>query len=155
MAENKKFRLFIDKFKLSQQFAAKTAVDYLSKSSVAQIIADFNRKQLLEGRDATGKDLGEYGVWRKEQREEKGLQTEFIDLKFEGKFHQSIFVEGKLITPKTPAVQFGTTSPEDLDAIQEDVRFEDAVGLDQESRDKVAFMVAMEIRNKLIKYYRV
>lgn len=155
MATNTKFRLFIDKFRLSRQFAAKVAVDYLSNNSVGKIIADFNRKQLLEGEDAAGKDLGEYGIWRKLQRQEVGLQTEFIDLKFEGKFHQSIFVEGKLLSAKAPAVVVDVISPEDWDAISEDSRFKDALGLNQEHRDKVAFMVAMEIRDKLVRYYNV
>ncbi len=152
---NKKLKTFIQKFKMSEQFSANIAVDYLSKNSVSKIIADFNRKQLEQGLGADDKDLGEYGAWRTEQREERGLQTDFIDLKFENKFHQSIFVEGKLLSAKKPAVAFDTTSPEDWAAIQEDVRFENAIGLNQEDRDKVGFMVAMEIRNKLLKYYKV
>jgi|2_EtaG_2_1085320.scaffolds.fasta_scaffold36238_2 hypothetical protein len=148
---NDKLKSFIAKFRKSEQFAAKVAVDCFQNEGKG--VAYFNRKRLSAGEDAEGKDLGEYGVWRTEQREERGLQTEFIDLKFEGKFHESIYTEGKLLSAKTPAVVFKTTSPEDWAAIQEDNRFKDALGLNQEDRNKVGMMVALEIRNKLLQYY--
>lgn len=152
MSDNDKLKNFISKFRKSKSVAAKIAVNHISNGSLQNIIETMNRGQLKEGEDATGKDLGEYGAWRKAQREEVGLQTDFIDLKFEGNFYESIYAEGKMKNNK-PAISIDTTSPEDWNAIREDDRFKDALGLNQENRDKVGMMIATEIRNELLKYY--
>ena len=144
---------FIAKFRQSEQIATIKAVDYLSNGGVSNIIAEYNRKQMLEGEDSNEQDLGQYGAWRTMQRDERGLQTGFIDLKFDGNFHESIYVEGEILANR-PAVVINTTSPEDWNAIKEDDRFKDALGLKGENRDKVGMMIALEIQKGLLNYYK-
>ena len=153
MAENTALKIFAQKLRNSKQFAANKSVDYINNNSTSKIIGDYNREQMLEGEDADRKDLGEYGAWRTTQRAEVGLQTDFIDLKFEGNFHESIYGEGKLLSAAKPAVVISTTSPEDWNAISEDERFKKALGLNQNNRDKVGMMIALEIQKELLKYY--
>lgn len=50
-------------------------------------ILDLNKAQLLNsGVDSEGKPLGEYAPFTVEERQKKGLQTDFIDLRYTGKF---------------------------------------------------------------------
>ena len=104
----------------------------------------------------TVKTLGEYGAWRTQQRSEVGLQTDFIDLKFGGDFHESIFAEGTASTHKSgarAAININTTSPEDWNAISEDDRFKDALGINAENRDKLGVQIANHIQKELLNYY--
>ena len=151
--KNQKLLAFISKFKTSQQFASKTAVNYLNTNGVGTIIGDFNRKQMSEGKDSNDKELGNYGELRTGQRLLVGKQVGFIDLKFTETFHKSIFVNSGMITDKKPIITIGSTDPKFGD-IMEDDRFKDALGLNQEDRNKVGMMVAMEIQKELLKYYK-
>jgi len=57
----------------------------------ADNIADMNRAQMLVlGVDADGIELGEYAAFTIKQRQERGLQTDYIDLRFTGDFQNSI-----------------------------------------------------------------
>ena len=154
---NKKLLTFIQRLRTSRAFAANKVVDFVNGNNISKMIADFNRGQLKEGKDAYGIDLGTYGIWRTEQREERGLQTDFIDLKFEGNFHESIYAEGELkggVKAKA-FLNINTISPEDWDAIAEDKRFEDALGLNEKNRDALGMMIAQHLQKELLKYYSV
>ena len=105
--------------------------------------------------DALGKDLGEYGAWRKAEREERGLQTDFIDLRFENNFYESIYAEGKLVGAKKASLLIDSLSPQDWDAIKEDGRFKDALGLNQKNLDKIGIMIADYLTKELTKYFTV
>lgn len=151
--QNPELKILSDKFRLSLKFSAKKAVEFINRPSVKDSIAKMNRKQMLKGEDADGDDLGEYGIWRTEQREERGLQTDFIDLKFEGNFHESIYAEGELRGVITPVINIETTSPQDWKAIRQDERFKGALGLQQQNKDIIAMQIANYIRDELLNYY--
>ena len=152
--ENQKLLNFINKFKTSQEFAAKQAVIFLNNNSNAKIIEDFNRQQLSKGKDANGNELGDYGELRTGQRIAAGKQVGFIDLKFTETFHNSIYINPGLKNAKTPAIFVGSSDPK-FDDIMKDDRFKKALGLNEEDRNKVGFMIAQHVRNELIKYYKV
>ncbi len=154
---NKSLKTFAQKLRMSVTFASNKAVEYMNGSGFSTLVSKLNALQLSKGEDANRKDLGEYGAWRTQQRAEKGLQTDFIDLKFEGNFHESIFAEGELSSHARGArasLKIDTTSPEDWDAISEDSRFKDALGLNQENRDDIGYRIALEIQQELLKYYK-
>lgn len=80
------------------------AVEYLKTQE--RFIEDMNRDQLSQGLDTQGMVMQEgYSDQWGAEREAKGLQTDFVDLKFTGSFHKEI--EAK-ITPYY--IQF--TNPE-------------------------------------------
>lgn len=153
MADNLALKTFIGKLRRSRQFAANKAVDFLRQNDTAQIIEDFNRKQLEKGTDSEGNQLGDYGELRTMQRIVAGKQVGFIDLKFTGEFHDNIFSSSKLMSAAKPAIVMGNSDTTKLEDINNDGRFNNAIGLDDKSRDKVGFMVAMEIQKELLKYY--
>ena len=152
--KNQKLLTFINKFKSSQQFAAKEVVVFLKNNTNAKIIEDFNRQQLAKGKDSKDVKLGDYGETRSWERERAGLQVGFIDLKFTEKFHESIFVNSGLITDKKAALFVGSSDPKFGD-IMDDERFKSALGLNQEDRDKVGFMIAQHLQKELLRYYSV
>ena len=152
---NQKLLSFINKFKNSELFAAKQTVEFLRNSSTSKIIADYNRKQLSEGKGSDDKELGDYGELRTMQRVAAGKQVGFIDLKFEGDFHESIFADSGLITAKQPGIEIQSNDPKWGTDISQDERFKNALGLTGENRDKIGFMIATYIRNELVKYYKV
>lgn len=59
--------------------------------SAKESIEQFNRDQLEAGKLSTGEDIGEYGGWYREWRIEMGLQVDYVDLKINGKFHNTIY----------------------------------------------------------------
>ena len=152
--ENQKLLTFINKFKNSQEFAAKQVVAYLGNNSNAKIIEDYNRQQLSKGKDANNEDLGDYGELRTMQRIAAGKQVGFIDLKFEGTFHDSIYINPGLKNAKTPAIFFGSSDPK-FDDIMKDDRFKSILGLNEENRYKVGYMIAYYVQVQLMKYYQV
>ena len=61
--------------------------------SVREKAEELNREQLEKGLNAKGEQIGEYGGFYVDEREKKGLQTDYVDLKVTGKFHNSIYVK--------------------------------------------------------------
>lgn len=60
----------------------------------SQEILDLNKAQMLvAGVDADGKDLGDYAPLSIEIRQEAGLQTDHIDLRFTGEFQDSMILK--------------------------------------------------------------
>jgi len=153
MANNQILKTFINKLKTSEQFAARTTVVFLKNNSNANIIEDFNRKQMSEGKDANDQELGNYGEMRTMQRMLAGKQVGFIDLDFTNTFHKSVFVNSGLITNAKPAILIGSSDPKYSDIV-DDERFKDALGLKGENRDKVGMMIALEIQKELLRYYK-
>ena len=153
---NEKLKAFISKFRDSKRIATSRTVDFLRDNTTAGIIEDFNRKQLAKGRDANDKELGNYSEMRTMQRIAAGKQVRFIDLKFTGEWYDNIFASSKMVGKK-PALVMGNTEIEKTESINSDKqhRFDNALGLNEENRDKVGMMVALHIRNELLKYYMV
>ena len=152
--ENQKLLTFINKFRNSETYAAEQVVIFLKSNTAAKIIEDYNRLQLSKGKDSKDKQLGDYGELRAMQRVFAGKQVNFIDLKFEGDFHKSIFSNAGLKSAKRPAIFIGSTDPK-FEDIMKDERFTDALGLNEADRDKVGFMIAMHLQVQLMKYYNV
>ena len=152
--KNQKLLTFINKFKSSQQFAAKEVVVFLKNNTNAKIIEDFNRQQLAKGKDSNEKEVGDYSELRTGQRLLAGKQVGFIDLNFTGEFYESIFVNSGLVTDKKPALFVGSSDSKFGDII-EDERFKEVLGLNQENRDKVGFMIAQHLQKELLRYYSV
>lgn len=100
-------------------------------------IVDLNRVQLqIFGVDASGKPLGEYAQLSKKLREERGLQTDFIDLRFTGESQDSMKIKQK-----------DDTSYELVaDTINWDTnRFDDAIGLVDENEDKLTDIIIKQL----------
>jgi|AntAceMinimDraft_4_1070372.scaffolds.fasta_scaffold79713_2 hypothetical protein len=159
MANNQKLKDFIAKFRQSQQKATIAAVNAINNDDGD--IYELNRKQMAVGQDAEGEQFGEYDGghekgnkrgWAR-YRESRGKQTEYIDLHFYGKFYDSIYTQGKAMSVKKPALIIDAKGQrwEDL---QKDERFKKALGLNQENRDKVGMMIALEIQKELLRYYK-
>jgi hypothetical protein len=128
------------------------AVQFLDPTFAGSKIAVLIKKQMAKGEDSEGNRLGDYSEGWGEYRESRGKQTDFIDLEFTGDLYDKTFVEGKLLGAKKAGVVMGSTSPH-WEEIKDDERFEKAVELNSENRDKVGFMVASYIQKSLLKYY--
>jgi len=101
-------------------------------------IEEINRQQLLSGFDAEGNPLGEYKESTKRIRRSRGLQTDFIDLRFTGKFQKS------LTTEKSGDDYYLTaTDPKWEDKLTQ--RWPDAVGIQEANEDKVTKVIVENI----------
>lgn len=150
----KELKSLINKFRFSDQFVVNKTAEFLSNNSTADIVENLNRQQLVEGEDSLGKDLGGYSLQRTVERRDAGRQTDFIDLKFTGDFHDSIFAQGKTNGNTKASLVMGSVGDK-WDEIQEDVRFKDAIGLNQENLNRVGDMIAEHLIKELNKYYEV
>ncbi len=58
-----------------------------------------------------------------------------------------------MLDAKTPEIKFDANSERMENLALHGERFEKALGLNEESRNKVGMMVALEIQKELLKYY--
>lgn len=63
-----------------------------------QTLIDANRRQLREGERKDGTQIGTYLPYTIQKRQERGLQTSYIDLYYEGGFYSRMYVETKGMT---------------------------------------------------------
>jgi hypothetical protein len=110
-------------------------------------IAEINREQLLSGIDAEGNPLGEYRESTKAARRRRGLQTDYIDLKFTGKFQRSFEIDKKgddySLTAKDPKWE---------DKLMQ--RWPDAIGIQKENEDRVTEIIKENIEFETDKIFK-
>jgi len=152
MAENTALKIFAQKLRNSKQFIANKVVDIVAPTYKGTKIVVLNKVQMSKGEDSEENQLGNYSEGWGEYRESKGKQIDFIDLQFTNKFAESIYTEGVLLSASKAALKINAKGQrwEDL---QEDERFKKALGLNQDNRDKVGMMIALEVQKELLKYY--
>jgi hypothetical protein len=151
-ADNQIFRNFINKFRRSEQYAA-----YIASTSISALHSEIeilNKEQISKGLGSNDEGWGEYTDYWAQERIEAGLQSDVVDLKFTSKFYDSIHVEGEMLDAKTPEIKFDADSERLENLALHGERFEKALGLNEESRNKVGMMIALEIQKELLKYYQ-
>jgi len=145
-AVNVRLRNFIQKLKPSSLESAGKgfALTYLTKR--VDFLEELNKGQLRQGVDTQG-DLIQmgYSEMHADARSERGLQTDFVDLKFSGDFHKSITAD-----PTLNFVEFDATDskyPEILELFDRPL-----LGLTVDNALLVGGMTASNISNKLLTY---
>lgn len=151
--KNQKLFTFINKLRTSKDFVTKATVVFLRNNTNSNIIAEYNKQQMLKGKDSKGEQLGDYSELRTAQRMLAGKQVGYIDLNFTGQFYDSIYIDSGVVG-NSPVLTVNSDDPK-LDDIMDDDRFKDALGLDQTDRDKVGMMIATHLQKELLKYYSV
>lgn len=112
-------------------------------------IEDFNRTQLQQkGVDAFGKALGDYAQSTIREREKRGLQTSYVDLKFTGKFQNDIELNKKSdltydLTSGDVKWQSGELSD----------KYPEAIGLTDENEDRLTELIIKNIEFRLDKIF--
>lgn len=124
-------------------------VQDISNNSIednSENILDLNRSQMLvSGIDSEGDSLGEYSAFTVQKRKDKGLQTEFIDLRYTGEFQDSLILQ-----QDKDAYFIGALDPKWQDEIQP--RWPDALGLTEDSESKVTEILTNEIDIKVDRF---
>ncbi len=145
MAKTGSVEDLIVKLKGLHKFAKVSAVNAIEDKK--EDITDLNKAQMLVlGVDNEGIQLGEYAPFTVQERQKKGLQTEFIDLRFEGDFQDGIVVN------KIGDTEFDMTS---TDSKWEDKLmspFPDAIGLTDESEDKLTNELINKVDSEVDEY---
>lgn len=114
-------------------------------------ILDLNKAQMLvAGVDANSQQLGDYAPMSIEIRQEKGLQTDHIDLRFTGEFQNSMVLKKEGNTYEIDA----TDSKWDGNALARSLRAQwpDALGLTDESEQVVTKRITDAIESETDKY---
>lgn len=129
----------IIKLKELPQFIEEVVDNYLTDNE--EDVLDLNKAQLLNaGVDSEGVPLGEYSARTKEERQKKGLQTDFIDLRYTGEF------QDKMDLIKTGEAERTLTSTDSKWQSGElSDRFPDAIGLTPVSEDILTDAIIKEI----------
>jgi hypothetical protein len=114
----------------------------------AKDILDLNKSQMLTlGVDSEGAQLGDYAPLSIQERKKKGLQTEFIDLRFNGHFQDSMNIkkEGKGFELNATDAKWNG------DAIFPSLsqQWPDALGLTEDNEKKVTDLLTEKIGTKV------
>lgn len=110
-------------------------------------ILDLNKAQMLVlGVDNEGDQLGIYAPFTVQEREKKGLQTNFIDLRFTGEF------QDKMVVEKTDLAKFELTSTDSKWENKLEPQFPDALGLTNENEDKLTKDLITQIDKDVDEY---
>ena len=132
----------------------KSNVDVLLDKTLLKDLADKNREQLEEGKRADGSQISyedgrsTYSPNYKKLKQRKGLQNEYIDLKFSGKFHKSIE------TRKRSKGVYENVSGDTLYTGQLRPVFggkDQLLGMNEESANEIAEKLAKDIENLILK----
>ena len=135
----------IDKLKELPEFVKDVCENSIEDNN--QDIVDLNREQLrVRGIDMEGDKLGEYTPYSKKLREEKGLQTDFIDLRDTGDFQDSI----KLKKKDRLKYEFEATDPKWEDILQP--RWPDALGLTPDNEEDLTILVTSILEKQVDNY---
>lgn len=95
-------------------------------------ILDLNKAQMLVlGADSDGAQLGQYSPFSKEERKKKGLQTDYIDLRFTGEFQDKM----SLNKIDDLSYEIDSTDPKWNDKLRP--RWPDALGLDSDNEERL------------------
>ena len=108
-----------------------------------------NQEQLLSGKDANDKKLGDYkdpGWIRK--RKKKGRQTEYVDLNFAGDFQKSMFVKFDSV-----GMSIGLDATDKKKDILVHHWGEDILGLSDENFDWLMEQITDDLANGLKAYF--
>jgi hypothetical protein len=110
-------------------------------------ILDLNKAQMIvAGVDADGDQLGQYAPFTVEERSKKGLQTEYIDLRFTGEFQDKM----ELIPTGKTEVEFDSKDPKwDSDISKQ---WPDALGLTSDNEERAGDMIIKVIDVNVDKY---
>jgi len=135
----------IGKLKGLESFANDAASVSL-KQNESEIL-DLNKAQMLvAGIDSDGDQLGQYAPFTIQERSKKGLQTDYIDLRFDGDFQDKMELNP---TGKTE-VEFDSKDPKwDSDISKQ---WPDALGLTSDNEERAGDMIFIDIDKKIDKY---
>jgi hypothetical protein len=114
-------------------------------------IVDLNKAQMLVlGVDADGDQLGEYAPLSVEIRDDAGLQTDYIDLRFTGKFQDSMNIKKK----DKGFELIATDGKWDGNSISPTLkeRWPDALGLIPDNENKVTNIITGNIDRAVSKF---
>ncbi len=110
-------------------------------------IVDLNKAQLLVvGVDSDGKQLGTYSPFTVEKRKQKGLQTDFIDLRFTGDFQDNMVIK------KTGRSQFelDSTDPKwSFEILRNPDAWPHAIGLTDDNENRVTLLLVRVIEKNV------
>ena len=158
----KKFAL---KLGQTQNFIVSATMDIIENDSFKKKVVEYNKGMLSDGYGSVAK-LGEYTPKAKEMRADMGYQTEFIDLKQKGDFHNSIFVESAKMSATTPAiiidakdykwrskVSGNREKPDSLKSLQE--RYPDALGINERDMPEFGGYIAPLLAQRISNFWKI
>ena len=129
------------------QFLSRVTDEFVNANSVK--IVDANRQQMQrDGEDIEGNKLGQYAPSTVKARRAKGLQTNFIDLKFTGEFSKSI--NQKKVKPLTH--QISSNDPVFIDYLLP--RFGQVIGLNEKNESEFDSGFKNELTKQMGNYFK-
>jgi len=135
---------FVKRFNNVESFLNKWHEEAMIKHS--NEIVDMNRKQMLQGINSEGEMMQQgYSPGYAKLRKKKGLQIGFVDMKFTGKFQDSL--KG-VKNPKGLDLK----SNVDYEKYLRDDKYGTAIGLTEENADVIEEKLIKELAPKLKKY---
>ena len=150
---------FANRLGQTDAFIVNATVDILNNDDIGDKIEEMNRGQLRSGVDAGGDKMGKYKSYTYiQERQSKSLQTEFIDLGFDGDFYGSI-VSDSFANGKEPVVEMTATdnkwenATDTGDSLKS--RFPNALGLTKESAEKVGGLIAPKLAQKISNFWKI
>lgn len=141
----------IEKLQSLQAFVASVAENKIEADE--QDILDLNRAQMIvAGIDSSNKQLGEYAPLSVKLRKERGLQTDYIDLRFTGEFQDKMYMDkvGELqyeLNSSDPKWEQGVDGNRSLQA-----QWPNAIGLNDDNEERVSDMIINDIDKNIDKF---
>lgn len=113
-------------------------------------ILDLNKAQMLvAGIDSQGNQLGEYTPFSAKARKRKGLQTDYIDLRFTGNF------QDRMKLKRTGKNKFEMNSDDEKWEVKLSPRWPEAIGLTDDNEERLTGLIIKVLDTNLDKYFDV